>query len=307
MLSSMAGAVMSPAPAGAAEPVVYDIVVKVYEDRFEPDTIVAAPEKKILFELQPGVSTHHTVTIERDDCRTHWRLCEQTWENPHDPVVDYRWSKENEGREIRFYDRFAREASPPREMGGRFVVTSSSHTVPPSTTTSSTVPPTTSTTVVTTTTSAPTTTTTAPTAVRPFLIPDPAPTTTTTVASNRTAPPTTSRANKDKDKDKGKGKAASPETPTTVTPAPPDTMPPDFIFDPAALTPGPTLMPDGSATDSGDEAAINASAAASLLDPQKSDDGGGRLMLIAIGALVAVLFVGGGGAWFTRASRYDPA
>jgi hypothetical protein len=309
LVSSMAGVLVATTPAGAADsadPANYDVVVQVFADRFVPETIVVAPEKSILFQLQPGVSPHRTVTIEAADCTASPRfaavMCEQSWENPNDPIVNYRWSKSNEGRTIHFYDRFAREAGV--EITGEFAVTSSSQTVPPSTTTTTTtttMPPTTTTTV------APTTTTTAPTSIRPMLVPDPAPTTTTTRAANPATSPTTappSKAN-DKDRDKAK-KASSPSTPTTAAPAPDGTMPPDSVFDPAALTPAPTLTPtpDGS---NGDEAAIDASAAASLLDSQKDGDDGSKLLLMAFGALTLMLLIGGGWAWFTRASRYDPA
>jgi hypothetical protein len=296
------------APAGAADsadPANYDVVVQVFADRFVPETIVVAPEKSILFQLQPGVSPHRTVTIEAADCTASPRfaavVCEQSWQNPNDRVVNYRWSKSNEGREIHFYDRFAREAG--IEITGKFAVTSSSQTVPPPTTstTATTMAPTTTTTM------APTTTTTAPASIRPMLVPDPAPTPTTTRAANPAPAPATSPANKSNDnKDSKAKKASSPSTPTTAAPAPDGTMPPDSVFDPAALTPAPTLMPapDGS---NGDEAAIDASAAASLLDQPNGGDDGSKLLLMAFGALVVMLMVGGGWAWFTRASRYDPA
>ena len=308
LFSSMAAVFASPAPAGAADsadPASYDVVVQVFADRFVPETIVVAPEKSILFQLQPGVSPHRTVTIEPADCTASPRfasvMCEQSWENPNDHVVNYRWSKANEGREIHFYDRFAREAG--IEITGKFAVTSSSQTVPPPTTSSTT---TTTMAPTTTTTMGPTTTTTAPTSIRPMLVSDPPPTTTTTRAANPATSPTPAPASKSSDKDGKAKKAASPSTPTTAAPAPDGTMPPDSVFDPAALTPSPTLMPgpDGS---NGDEAAIDASAAASLLDSQKDGDNGSRLLLMAFGALGLMLLVGGGWAWFTRASRYDPA
>jgi cell division septation protein DedD len=314
MLSSMAGVLIAPSPAGAAG----EVTVWVHATYFEapdgstaPATVHALPNQEIVFRLVNPSDRHHTVTIEPADCAGRpASLCDKTFDDPrldpNNPTVKWRWS---EG-EYRFYDRYASGAGRP-PMTGRFIISSSKPTVPPSTTTSSTVPPTTPTTAapVTTTTTAPTTSTTAPTSVRPFLVPDPAPTTSTTVAANRSAPPTTAPApNKDsKGKEKGKTKAASTETPTTAAPAPPEAPPLDFIFDPASLTPGPTLMPENPGPDSADEAAIDASAAASLLDPQKSDDGGDRLMLIALGALAVVMLVGGGWAWFNRASRYDPA
>jgi hypothetical protein len=180
---------------------------------------------------------------------------------------------------------------------------SSTTVVPPSTTTT-TLPPTTATT-------APTTTTTAPTSIRPMLVSDPPPVTTTTAAPKplSTAPSKNGGAStSNAGKDKGKGKAASPETPTTAAQALPDTLPSDLIFDPASLTPGPMMIPDpSSGPDSADEAALDAAAVASLLDPLKSEDDSTHLMLLMLAALAAVLLAGGGWAWFNRASRYDPA
>jgi hypothetical protein len=167
----------------------------------------------------------------------------------------------------------------------------------------------------TTTTTAPTTTTSEPSAVRPFLIPDPGPTTTTTAAANhinvgagstKNGGTTATTANKDK----GKVKAAATETSATTAPAPP-AMPPDSVFDAGVLTPSPTTLPEpASASDPGDEASLNASSVLDLLDPEKpaADDTDTRLLLIAaVGALGLMAVIGGFWWWGHRASRWDPA
>jgi hypothetical protein len=153
-----------------------------------------------------------------------------------------------------------------------------------------------------------TTTSTAPTQIHPFVIPDP-PSTTSTIApvtvtnnSGTTAP----AVNKDKDKGKAKSKAAGTETPTTASPTPPDAVPPDSVFDPAALTPGPIVVPDTpGGPDGGDDANLESSAVMNLLDREEPADH--TPMLLALGALVFLLSVGGVWTWFHRASRYDPA
>ena len=305
VLSGTAAVSVAPSPAGAADP---DVTVKVYATYFQapdgttnPAKIYAKPEQRIVFQLVDPADTRHTVTLDPGACENRpTRLCEQRFDDPRDPVVDFRFSTE---KEYGFYDRYADDAG--RQMRGVFVITSAPATVPPPTT-STTVPSTTSTTAPTTTTTSPTTTTTAPTSIHPFLIPDPTTTTTTAVATTGPPPPTTAPANKDNGKDKGK-KAASPSTPTTAAPAPPNAMPPDSVFDPAALTPGPTVLPAPDGSNSEDEAALDASAAASLLDPQKAGDDGGKLLLMAFGALAMLLLLCGGWAWFTRSSQYDPA
>ena len=302
MFSGMAGVLASPVPAGAAAatgPVnvwVYPTYFQVEKpaDPSRPNIVWAKPKQKIVFTLVDPSDRNHTVTVDPAKCADQPRqLCDKSFDDPNDPTVEFLWYTEGE---YGFFD----QRSP---ATGTFIIYSGDPTVSPSpTTTTTTMAPTT------TTTAAPTTTTTAPTAIRPMLVPDPpASTTTTTLAANPAPSPTTAPASKpgDKDKDRAK-KASSPSTPTTVAPGPDGTMPPDSVFDPAALTPSPTLTPapDGS---NGDEAAIDASAAASLLDPQQADDDGSKLLLMAFAALALMLMIGGGWAWFTRASRYDPA
>jgi predicted ribosomally synthesized peptide with SipW-like signal peptide len=275
------------------------IVVYVRDDGFSQTDIHAIKGDELIFQLDDAAMKEHRLA----------------WEAGY---VGFQFSRQNRRTYVRygplnpgtlhFYDSSQLQGPgphPPGPFSGTLTVHEAAP--PPTTTSSSSTSTTVTTQPTTTTTQAPTTSTTAPTSVRPFLVPDPAPTTTTTVAANLPTPPTTAApATKDKAKDKSKDKTASPSTPTTAAPAPPDTMPPDFIFDPAALTPSPTLTPDAPPTDSGDEAALNASAAANLLDNQKSDDKK-LLLLMALAALALMLLVGGTWAWFTRSSQYDPA
>ena len=307
-VSSAAGVFVTSLPARAAE-AIPDPVVTVYPDRFVTPwggtTVYARPKQLIKFVLADPNDTHHTVTIDPADCGGRpASLCEQRFDvDDRSRGVEYYWSQEGDHH---FFDRYAREEGRP-PMTGLMVVTNSPPPVQPVTTTSTST--TTTMAPTTTTTMAPTTTTTAPTSIRPMVVSDPPTTTTTRAANPATAPtpaPAPASKSSDKDKDKAK-KAASPSTPTTAAPAPDGTMPPDSVFDPSALTPAPTLIPapDGS---NGDEAALDALTAASLLDQQKdNDDSSSQLLLMAFGALVLMLMVGGGWAWFTRASRYDPA
>ena len=314
----MAGVMVSSPPAGAAD----EVVVWVHPTFFEmekspnpsqPNIVYAKPyPQTIIFRLVDPTDRHHSVTVDPAECTGKpSMLCDRAFDDPnvkHDqagnPVISYSWSKE---KDYPFSDRYAPESG--REMTGIFRISSAPPTVqpaPPAPTTTTTMAPATPTTM------APTTTTTAPTSVRPLLISDSPPTTATTRAANPVTSPTTAPAGKgnDKDKDKDKDKvkkAASPSTPTTAAPGPDGTMPPDSVFDPAALTPGPTLMPGNDSAFSGDEAAIDAAAAASLLNPEKPGDDGSKLMLMTLGGLAVLLLLGGGWAWFNRASRYDPA
>lgn len=308
--SVAAGVFVSPAPAGAAD-LVPDHVVMVYETSFDPATVYARPGETIEFKLADGVSAHHTVTLEKGSCGGRPdRLCERTFDDPNNPPpVVFRFS---DIEEYPFYDRYAREERGV-EMTGKFVISDSPAPIPPSSTTT-TVPPSTTTTTrpVTTTTMAPTTTTTAPSTIHPFLIPD-APSTTSTTAAPSPAPATNGAhapaASKDKGKstDKGKVKAASTETPTTASPAPPQ-IPTDVIFDPASLTPGPTMVPETpTGPDDGDEAALDAATVVSLLDQVDKSRDDNTLMLLAVGTLALLLLAGGIWGWHNRASRYDPA
>ena len=309
MFCGLGGGLVSPSSAGAAAPLkpvdvwLHDAYFQVAPDGpITPPTLVyAKPYQSIVFHLANPQNTHRSVTVDPADCVVDQvELCDKAFDDPNmrydDPnnhTVKFRWETEGE---YDFFDHYS-------PATGRFIISSADQTVQPA----PPAPTTTTTMATTTTTMAPTTTTTAPTSIRPMLVPDPAPTTTTTRAANPAAAPSPAPASKTNDggKDKAK-KASSPSTPTTAAPAPDGTMPPDSVFDPAALTPAPTLIPapDGS---NGDQAAIDALAAASLLDQQKDGDDGSKLLLMAFGALVLMLMVGGGWAWFTRASRYDPA
>jgi hypothetical protein len=310
-----------PTSAGAAT-FVPDHVVQVHPTYFEgpwggrpgePVTVYARPGETIEFKLADQSDTHHTVTLEERICDGRPdRLCERSFDvNP--PVI---WRFLNLG-EYPFYDRYAREEGR-QEMVGKFVITDSPPPVPPSTTTTTVPPSTTTTTRPVTTTTAPSTTstapsttsTTAPTQLRPFLIPDPPSTTSTipavTVTSNTgtTAP----AANKDKGKDKTKSKAAGSETATTLSPPPPDTMPPDALFDPAALTPGPSLVPDApSGPDGNADVNLESSAVVDLLNHEEEEPTDYWPLLLALGGLALVLGIGGVCIWFGRPSRYYPA
>ena len=213
------------------------------------------------------------------------------------------------GKTVRYYD-----ALKPANAGEIRVLGQATTTTGPATTTTTAPASTTSTTHPTTSTTFQTTTTTAPTQLRPFVIQDPGPTTSTmapaapvTVTNTGGTPAPT--AGKDKDKDKGKGakvKSAAVETTTTAAPAPSDALPPESVFDPAALTPGPIELPDASGDPAdGDEVDLESAAVMNLLDADEAEDH--RPLLLAFGALAFLLFVGGVWGWFHRASRYDPA
>jgi hypothetical protein len=305
----MALTFVAPSSAGAAEPIPDPVVTVTPDGYVSPwgkGKVYARPRQVIRFELAEGMDSHRTVTLE--NCTG--AGCEQRFDNLDEDrthAVDFFFR--NEG-DYHFYDRYARAEGRP-EMTGVMIVTNSPPPVQPATTTTTTGSPTTTTTRPTTATTGPTTTTTAPTPIRPLEVPDPEPTTTTTAAANLlpapppTAPPQNKGDTVKKAKDKPKDKGASTETSNTAPPSPDNAVPPDFIFDPAALTPGPTLTPDASATESGDETAIKASAAASLLD--KPEDNDFKLVLMALAGLAGLLLALGGWAWFNRASRYDPA
>jgi len=125
-------------------------------------------------------------------------------------------------------------------------------------------------------------------------------------ATDKGAPPAPVASKGKDNKDKGKAKAAGAETPTTAAPPPSDAVPPDSVFDPAALTPGPVMVPDtpGDPAD-GDGVNLESSAVMNLLDHEPPANH--LPMLVALGALAFLLVAGGVWRWFTRASRYDPA
>ena len=297
--------VAAPTPAAATENV--EITVAVRDDGFSQNSIEARVGDYLLFKLDDAAMKTHTLAWEQGQIRhTFSRSPGRSWR---------RYGPLNEGV-LHFYDA---DEVPGYDVGGPFtgILTVSKASTPPppppstsSTSTTVTAPPPTATT---TTTMPPATTTTAPTSVRPFLIPDAPQTTTTTVApagigagAVKSGGAAASTTNKDKEKDKDKGKAAANETPTTVASSPP-AAPPDSVFDVESLTPSPTVVADpSSASDPGDESALNAASVLSLLD-RKTDDEDTRLLLIAVATLGLLIAVGGVWWWLDRSSRYDPA
>lgn len=300
------------APAAAADSV--EFVVTVRDDGFSQQTIDARVGDMLTFQLDSAAVNPHTLawdqgqlTFDFDRSREHgtWRTYGPLKQQPGGGVAT-----------LHFYD--AKQVAG-YQAGGPFtgvltVSPTTSTTTASSTSTSSTsttLPPSSATT---TTTVAPTTTTSAPSSVRPFLIPDPGPTTTTTAVANPVvgAGPTKSGGTTagTTNKDKGKVKAAATETSATTAPAAP-VMPPDSVFDPGVLTPGPTTLPEpASASDQSDEESLNAASVLDLLDPEKpaSDDTDTRLLLIvAAGALGLLVIIGGCLWWGHRATRWDPA
>jgi hypothetical protein len=127
------------------------------------------------------------------------------------------------------------------------------------------------------------------------------------VTTNGATPAPTANKDKGKDKGKSKSKAAEAGTPTTVTPIAPDALPPDSVFDPAALTPGPGVVPDVPAAPGADDVNLESAAVMNLLDRDQEEPTDYRPLLLALGALALLLFVGGLLYWFARPSRYYPA
>ena len=320
-----AGVLMvQPVPAGAADPGYHEIFVS--EAGFNPPVVTDVNVGEVLaFELSelPGTTDKHTITFEDNSVCPGARGAVPCWPElrfddgrPNcvkDGNIMPRWRcmiVRDPGKTVRYHD-----AHQPANAGEIRVLGQATTTTGPATTTTTAPPSTTSTTQpTTTTTSAQTTTTTAPTQLRPFVIQDPGPTTSTmapatpvtvTNTGGTPAPP----ANKDKDKDKDKSakvKSAAVDTPTTAAPAPSDALPPESVFDPAALTPGPIELPHASGDPAdGDEVNLESAAVMNLLDADETADH--RPLLLAFGALAFLLFVGGVWGWFHRASRYDPA
>jgi hypothetical protein len=308
-----------PVPAGAAERRIFEITVS--DAGFNPPVVSNVNVGDVLMFTLYQTTEKHTVTFEDNSACPGSRGAVPCWpelrfDDGNDNCVagDIRLPGrrcmivQEPGKTAAYHDAFiAGNGGEIRVLGQPTTTTgpSTTTTAPPSTTSS--------TQATTTTTSSQTSTTTAPTQIRPFVIPDPGPTTSTmapatpvAVTNNGGTPAST--ANKDKDKDKGKAakaKGAGAETPTTAAPVPSDAMPPDSVFDPAALTPGPVLVPDAPGNADGhDEIDLESAAVMNLLDEEVADH---RPLLLAFGALAFLVFVGGVWGWFHRASRYDPA
>jgi hypothetical protein len=301
-----------PSPAGAHHiRYVPDHRVTVHETYFDPPVVYAKRGQIVQFDLAPGVSDQHTVTLDNGKCEGRPdSLCEETFEDPDHPPV-YRFS--NYG-EYPYHDRYSKEAG--IEMTGKIVITDNPPTVqppnPPPTTTSTTMVSTTTTGPATTTTLPPTTTTTAPTTIRPFLIGDAGSTTTTTVATvvgaTKAGETGASPAgDKNKGKGKGDGKSKTPSTdPTAPAPGSPEGSPIEVLFDASTLTPLPESSPtadDSTTSDSGPEE----SAMFDLLSGESSADDQTRLVILGLGVLAFLGLLVGVTAWFRRSSRYFPA
>jgi len=310
-LTATAPLLAAQAPAAAADSV--EFVVTVRDDGFSQQTIDARVGDMLTFQLDSAAVNPHTLAWDQGQVTFDFDRSQE-----HGTSRTYGPLKQQPGggvATLHFYD--ARQVAG-YQAGGPFTGVLTVRPTTTSTTASSTSTSSTSTTLppssaTTTTTVAPTTTTSAPSSVRPFLIPDPAPTTTTTVVANpvvgagatKNGGTTASTANKDK----GKVKAAATETSATTAPAP--VMPPDSVFDPGVLTPGPTTLPEPvSASDQADEESLNAASVLDLLDAGKpaSDNTGTDLVLIlAVGALGLLAVIGGCLWWGHRATRWDPA
>lgn len=290
----LAGAAM---PAAAVDNNI--ITVTVTDTGFSQNDIQARVGDHLIFRLDDNAQEPHTLAWDRGQIRFQFsRPGHTSTELPMN----------NAGKASFFDSDHVGPNDPPGPFAGTLTVTDAPPQ-PPDTTSSSTsttvttAPQSTSTTVTTarpvptTTVFPPTTQTTGVVAIHPMLVSDPTPAPTTT---------TTAPKKKDNGADKGKAKAAAAETPTTAAPAPPG---PDPVFDPSTLTPSPLPSPGGDITavvGSGDGENLDASAAASLLNPDKAADDTG-LLLLAIGALALVLVAGVIWGWHHRSSRYFPA
>ena len=315
-----------PVPAGAAERRIFEITVT--DAGFNPKVVPDANVNDVLMFTLDQTTDQHTVTFEDNSVCPGERGAEPCWpelrfddRNPNCVAGNIRLPGRRcmivmePGKTVKYHDRFNAASTGEIKVLGQPTTTTgpSTTTTTRLPTTTTTAPPTSTTQPPTTATTAPqTTTSTAPTQLRPFVIADP-PSTTSTVAppvsvTTNGATPAPTAANKDKDKDKGKkGKAAGTETPTTVTPVAPDALPPDSLFDPATLTPGPGVVPDVPAAPGADDVNLESSAVMNLLDHEEDEPTDYRPMLLALGALALVLSIAGVCIWFGRPSRYDPA
>jgi hypothetical protein len=314
-----------PVPAGAAERRIFEIFVS--DAGFNPSAIPDANVGDVLMFTLHETTERHTVTFEESSSCPGDRGAEPCWPelrfddgNPNCLAGNIRLPGrrcmivQEPGKTVKYHDAFnTANGGEIKVLGQPTTTTGPSMTTttrPPTTTT--TAPSTTTTQPPTTVTTAPqTTTSTAPTQIRPFVMPDPSSTTSTIPAVTLTNNTGTTAAagnngkGNDRDKDTGKSKAAGTDTPTTVSSAPADAMPPDAVFDPAALTPGPALVPDGPGGAGVDDVNLASSAVVNLLDPEESDSL--WPLVLAFGALASLVLVLGIWAWLHRASRYYPA
>lgn len=308
-----------PVPAGAADRPEIDITVS--DAGFNPPVVSDVNVGDVLiFKLHAPTDYEHKIIFEDHSVCPGRRGAVPCWPELRfdDPATANCWNGKIEpdwrclivqdpGKTVPFYDGFN-----PANRGEIRVLGQPTTTTGPSTTTT-TAPPTTTTTAPTTTTTwSDTTTTTAPKQVRPFVIPDPPSTTSTmaapapvVVTNTSGSPAPTATKNKDNDKGKAKAKAAGTETPTTLSPPPSDAMPPDSVFDPAALTPGPGLVPVDANLNGDGEINLESAAVMNLLARDEAADR--RPLLLSLCALAFLLALGGIWRWFTRPSRYDPA
>ena len=309
---------VQPGPAGAAEQKSHYIVVS--EAGFSPPVVPDVNVGDVLvFQLSelPETTEKHTVTFEDNSVCPGARGAVPCWpelrfddDRPNcvkDGNIMPRWRcmfVRDPGKTVRYYD-----AAKPANAGEIRVLGQTTTTTGPATTTTTAPASTTSTTHPATSTTFQTTTTTAPTQLRPFVIQDPGPTTSTMAPATPVTVTTGGTPATSASKDKGKAakvKSAAVETPTTAATVPSDALPPDSVFDQAALTPGPIELPDASGDPAdGDEVDLESAAVMNLLDSEEAADH--RALLLVLGALTFLLFVGSVWAWFHRASRYDPA
>lgn len=305
LLAVTSGALLASAatPAAAVDNNVITVTVTDtgFNTGFNQNDIQARVGDHLIFRLDDSAQQPHTLAW--DDGRIRYQFGRPDHTSMELPM--------NNAGKASFFDSEQPSPTYPGPFAGTLTV-SDAPPQPPDTTSSSTsttvttarpAPTSTSTTVTTarpvptTTVFPPTTQTTGVVAIHPMLVSDPTPAPTTT---------TTAPKKKDNGADKGKAKAAAAETSTTAAPAPPG---PDPVFDPSTLTPSPDPSPGGDITavvGSGDGENLDASAAVSLLKPDKAADDTG-LLLLALGALALVLAAGVIWAWHHRSSRYFPA
>ena len=307
-----------PGAAGAADPKGFFVMVT---DRgFSPSVVSDVNPGDVLIFTLYRTTNRHSVVFEDSSICAGSRGAVPCWPElrfddgqpncttDQGPLQDSRCMVVRDpGKTVRFHDGSNQSSAGEVRVLGEPTTTTGAPTPPTEPTPSPTEPSTT------TTTAAQATTTTAPGQIHPFLVPDaPATTSTTTavipvVATRNGTPPSTTTKDKDKEKDKPRPKADGTATPSTAPPADSGSMPPDSVFDPASLTPGPVAVPDmtGLSTAGNDGSNLESSAVMNLLDHEEPAEDGP--VLLAAVALAFLLLVAGVWRWLHRASRYDPA